>query len=238
MNAMSIHQVAAAEEFASHLIDQSDSGSQSETSLSADEQEQADAFLDATSIDTQVSIQQSLESVGNGIQALLSESLTLATSEVTTNLQKTIHQYVQDSIKKGLPALGQQLQKEARKVAAVQAEQVTKKATAAYTSELKELQQQSADHQQADQSMSVRLDEAVSENVALKQAYEEQRKVIVALVRKVDALENHANTNRQHQQNTDQRLARIEHPSDLDTEWQDLLSSKDEDSDLETDSVA
>lgn len=239
MNAMSIQQVAAAEEFATQIPSQGDPCSGSPDRTPMNQAEQQNTPMASATMDLGASIQKSLESVGSGIQTLLSESLTLATGDVTTELQATVQQHVQAAIRKSLPTLSQQVQKEARKIAAVHAEQIAKKTTTAYVSDIMALvQQQNEVHQHATESITTRLDQVVSQNSALKQSNEEQRKVIVALVRKVGALETHATAASRHQQKTDQRLTRVEQPSDLNAEWQDVMADKGKRSADETDSAA
>lgn len=231
--------MAAAEEFATPDLNQHDVQPLAQNSSPSIQTDHAPIPVQAPAATLEDSIQQSLQSVGNGIQSLLSESLSLAKGEVTTDLRATVQQQVQDTIKKSLPAFSQQLQKEARKVAAVHAENVTQKTIAASVSELKDLiQKQDQNHQNFSDSVCVRLDQAVTENSALKQTNEEQRKVIVALVRKVTALENHATASSRHQQRTDQRLTVLEQPADLDAEWKNLLETKQKSSSTEADPAA
>lgn len=75
-------------------------------------------------------------------------------------------------------------------------------------------------------SLSKRLEGVVEQNTLLKQTNEEQRKVIVALVKKVGALESQSVAATRHLQRIDQRLATLEQPADLDSEWKDLLANK------------
>lgn len=87
-------------------------------------------------------------------------------------------------------------------------------------------------------SLSRRFDKLVEQNGSLKRTNEEQRKVIVALVRKVAALENHATSAVQHHQRTEKRLGILEQPADLDSEWKDLLDNKGKSNGNEADSAA
>lgn len=238
-NAMSIHQVAAAEEFATPDLNRDDVRPITQNSEPSAQTDHGPTLAKAPAVTLEDSIQQSLQSVGSGIQSLLSESLTLAKGEVTTGLRATVQQQVQESIKKSFPTLNQQVQKEARKVAAVHAESVVQQAMTTSVSELKDLvQQQNKAHHKLTQSISARLDDAISQTESLKQSNEEQRKVIVALVRKVTALENHATASSRHQQKTDQRLKAMEQPADLDAEWKDLLAAKQKPSSEGSDSAA
>ncbi|MEP3481149.1 MAG: hypothetical protein ABJZ55_18060 [Fuerstiella sp.] len=227
MNAMSIQEVAAAEEFATQTSNDGSLSASSIDKTSSPPPEQSPTPTPPTQINLERGIQKSLEKVGNGIQALLSESLTSATGDVATELQSTVQQHVQAAIRKSLPSLSQQLQKEAKRISTIQAEQVAKKTSDVCLAEFKTvIQQQHEIQQRSTDSMITRLDEIVSQNTALKQTNEEQRKVIVALVKKVGALEERANITRRHQQKTDQRLARAEQPTDLNAEWTDLMSAK------------
>ena len=239
MNAMSIQEVAATEEFATQTSNNGSLPANSSGKKSAPQPEQSTTPASPTQIDLGPSIQKSLEKVGNGIQALLTESLTSATGDVTTELQSSVRQHVQAAIRKNVPSLSQQLQKEAKRIATIQAEQVAKNTSVAYLSEFKTaMRQQNEIQQRSTDSLITRLDEIVSQNTALKQTSEEQRKVIVALIKKVGALEEQANITRRHQQKTDQRLTRAEQPTDLDAEWTNLMLAKEKSDAEDTDSAA
>lgn len=236
---MSIQEVAAAEEFATQTSGEVSLQANPLNAVSPLKTEEQATPLPPAQIDLGPSIQKSLEAVGTGIQALLGESLTVATGGVTSELQSTVQQLVQAAIRKSLPSLSQQLQKEARRIAAIQAEQIAKKTTTACLSEFKTVMRQQNEAQQSStESLISRLDESASQSAALKITNEEQRKVIVALVKKVGALEEQATITRRHQQKTDQRLTRAEQPTDLNAEWTDLMSAKEKHDNDEADSAA
>lgn len=233
-NAMCIHQVAAEEEF---LTDASaaDDVRPLEPSMTTDLTQSVPGEADPASTPWESSIQNSLTAVGEGIQALLSESMTAATGEVTNELHTTVQRQVRKAIRQHLPELSRQLQVEANASVTNKAEQVAARVSAETLQGFQSAVDSRFEEMKASvEALTGQLQQLAGDNSRLRKTHEEQRKVIVALVKKVGVLENQATQTVQHQQSIDQRLLALEQPADLDSEWEQLLGQKNDDGNSET----